>query len=209
MALALNGCEKGVHDMYAQPKYGPLASSPLFVDGNASRNPVPGTVASATGAIADASGGMQGNSGDTMAEAGATVVFPFGRGNAAPGPTPAAVRGNPRPITTALLARGRERFDIDCSPCHGRLGDGNGPVAMRGFPHPPTYHSDRLRAAPDTYFYDVIANGYGVMFPYRNRVAPQDRWAIIAYIRALQLSQHADAASLPDEDRRALARVSP
>jgi hypothetical protein len=80
---------------------------------------------------------------------------------------------------------------------------------MRGFPQPPTYHSDRLRAAPDAYFYDVITNGYGVMFPYRNRVAPADRWAIIAYIRALQLSQHAEVSLLPDADRRALAQASP
>jgi len=97
----------------------------------------------------------------------------------------------PYPMTMQLLRRGRERFDIYCSPCHSPVGDGDGMVARRGFPHPPSYHIDRLRRAPDRYFYDVITHGHGVMRPYADRVAPEDRWAIVAYIRALQLSQYA------------------
>jgi cytochrome c553 len=97
----------------------------------------------------------------------------------------------PVPLTQALLARGRERFDIYCAPCHGRVGNGEGMIAQRGFPHPPSLHSDRLRSAPDSYFYDAISMGFGRMYSYASRVSPPDRWAIVAYIRALQLSQHA------------------
>ena len=97
----------------------------------------------------------------------------------------------PYPITMALLRHGRERFDIYCAPCHSPLGDGDGMVARRGFPHPPSYHIDRLRQAPDRHFFDVMTNGYGVMRPYADRVSAEDRWAIVAYIRALQLSQYA------------------
>ncbi len=97
----------------------------------------------------------------------------------------------------ALLQRGRERFDVYCSPCHSVVGDGDGMVVRRGFPAPPSYHIERLRAAPDHHFYDVITHGYGVMYPYGDRVAPDDRWAIVAYIRALQLSQHAAASDAP------------
>jgi mono/diheme cytochrome c family protein len=104
----------------------------------------------------------------------------------------------PKPaVSLALLQRGRERFDIYCAPCHSRLGDGDGRIARRGFPHPPSYHIDRLRKAPDRHFYDVMTNGYGVMYPYRDRVSPEDRWAIVAYIRALQLSQDAPPQALP------------
>ena len=103
----------------------------------------------------------------------------------------------PLEVTPELLARGRERFDIYCSVCHGKLGDGNGMVAQRGFRHPPTYHSDRLRQVPVGYFYDVITNGFGAMPDYAAQIPPRDRWAIIAYVRALQLSQHAPAAELP------------
>ncbi len=102
----------------------------------------------------------------------------------------------PYPITMALLRRGRERFDIYCAPCHSPVGDGDGMVARRGFPHPPSYHSDRLRSAPDRHFYDVMTNGYGVMRSYADRVPPEDRWAIVAYIRALQLSQYARVEDL-------------
>lgn len=101
---------------------------------------------------------------------------------------------NPPDVTTALLARGRERFGIFCSPCHGLDGYGDGMVVQRGFPAPPSFHSDRLRASPASHFFDVITRGYGVMYSYAARVPPGDRWAIIAYIRALQLSQHATVA---------------
>jgi mono/diheme cytochrome c family protein len=110
----------------------------------------------------------------------------------------------PPPVTDALLARGQERFDIYCAPCHGRTGDGNGMIVQRGFPRPPSYHIDRLRQAPIQHFYDVISNGYGVMYSYAVRVTPADRWAIVAYIRALQASQDTELADVPPSERGAL-----
>jgi mono/diheme cytochrome c family protein len=108
------------------------------------------------------------------------------------------------PMTMALLQRGRERFEIFCAPCHGRAGDGRGIIVERGFPKPPSYHIDRLRAAPDRHLLEVIQNGYGVMYAYGARVPPADRWAIVAYVRALQLGQHATVADLPDDLRQSL-----
>jgi len=105
---------------------------------------------------------------------------------------------SPLPVTEAVLNRGRERYDIYCAPCHGRTGDGEGMIPERGFPRPPSYHSERLRNAPDRHYYDVITEGFGVMFSYANRVAPEDRWAIAAYIRALQLSQNATREDVQD-----------
>ena len=102
----------------------------------------------------------------------------------------------PPTLDAGLLARGRERYDIFCSPCHGFSGHGDGIVVQRGFPHPPSYHSERLRQASTQHFYDVITHGYGDMYSFAGRVAPDDRWAIAAYIRALQLSQHASAADI-------------
>ncbi|HEY4173925.1 MAG TPA: cytochrome c [Rhodopila sp.] len=96
----------------------------------------------------------------------------------------------PPPLTLALIQRGQQRFRIDCTPCHSELGDGHGMVVQRGFPAPPSYHIDRLQQAPTQHFYDVITYGYGAMYSFAGRVAPADRWAIAAYIRALQLSQH-------------------
>jgi mono/diheme cytochrome c family protein len=110
----------------------------------------------------------------------------------------------PPPLTLALVQRGQQRFRIYCTPCHSELGDGNGMVVQRGFPHPPSYHIDRLRQAPTRHFYDVITHGYGAMYSFAGRVAPDDRWAIAAYIRALQLSQHAPAQELPPAERQAL-----
>jgi mono/diheme cytochrome c family protein len=103
----------------------------------------------------------------------------------------------PLPVTGQLVQRGRQRFDIYCSPCHGRAGLGNGMVVRRGYRVPPSLHIDRLRAQPDGYFYDVITNGFGVMPDYAAQIPVPDRWAIVAYVRALQLSQHAAMASLP------------
>jgi mono/diheme cytochrome c family protein len=102
------------------------------------------------------------------------------------------------PVTAELLARGQERFAIFCAPCHGFAGDGDGIIVAHGFPAPPSYHVDRLVAAPAQHFYNVMTNGYGVMFSYADRVGPHDRWAIAAYIRALQLSRRATAAEVPD-----------
>ena len=107
----------------------------------------------------------------------------------------------PYPITMTLLRHGQQRFDIFCSPCHGRTGDGHGMVVQRGFPAPPSYHQDALRQAPDRHFYDVITNGYGAMYSYAARVSPEDRWAIVAYIRALQFSRDAPVGALPADLR--------
>ena len=115
-----------------------------------------------------------------------------------PGPMPAPA------LTLALLQRGRERFDIACAPCHGRTGDGHGMIVERGFPAPPAFDIERLRAAPVQHFYDVITNGYGAMFRYADRVTPRDRWAIAAYIRALQASNTARLADVPADKRRQL-----
>lgn len=104
----------------------------------------------------------------------------------------------PREVPIAVLERGRERFGIFCVPCHSPVGDGEGMIVQRGFPHPPSFHDPRLIAAPDRHFYEVITNGFGVMFPYGSRVPPEDRWAIIAYIRALQLSRRTPVALIGD-----------
>lgn len=104
----------------------------------------------------------------------------------------------PPEMTAALVKRGQERFDIFCSPCHGLSGKGDGMIVQRGFPAPPSYHIARLRSAPARHFFDVITNGFGVMYPYAARVEPHDRWAIVAYVRALQTSQHAQLAAVPD-----------
>lgn len=167
----LAGCEKARQDMYDQPRYKPLGASRLFPDGAASRTPPAGTLPAARGALAAASSGRAG--GDSVARDAEALAAPR----------------LPYPMTAQLLARGRERFTIYCQPCHSPLGDGDGLVVRRGFPAPPSFHSPRLRAAPDRHFFDVISRGYGIMYPYGDRVEPADRWAIVAYIRALQLSQ--------------------
>jgi len=107
-------------------------------------------------------------------------------------------------ITPAVLERGRDRYTVYCAPCHGTGGDGDGMVVRRGFPAPPSYHEPRLRSADDRHLYDVIAHGWGVMYPYGDRVAPADRQAIVAYIRALQFSRHAPVDRLEPSD---LARL--
>ena len=107
----------------------------------------------------------------------------------------------PFPVTDQVMARGRERFDIYCAPCHGRTGEGDGMVVRRGFRRPPAYSDERLRDAPVGHFYDVITNGFGAMPDYAAQIRPQDRWAIIAYMRALQLSGHATLADVPSSER--------
>lgn len=107
----------------------------------------------------------------------------------------------PLPLTMDLLQRGEDRYKIFCSPCHGLQGDGNGMVAVRGMKHPPSYHQDRLRQVPNGYIYDVITNGFGAMLGYSAQVPPRDRWAIVAYVRALQLSRNAKISELPPEVR--------
>lgn len=113
----------------------------------------------------------------------------------------------PLPVNQELLDRGQNRFKIFCTPCHGLQGDGNGMIAMRGMKHPPSYHQDRLRQATNGYLYDVITNGFGAMFGYSAQIPPRDRWAIIAYVRALQLSRDAKAGDLPTELREKLNQL--
>ena len=110
----------------------------------------------------------------------------------------------PLPLTQELLARGQDRYNIFCSPCHGLQGDGQGMVTMRGMKHPPTYHQDRLRNEPNGYFFDVITRGFGAMNGYSAQLNPQDRWAIVAYVRALQLSRDAHVGELPANLREKL-----
>jgi mono/diheme cytochrome c family protein len=170
--LLLIGVTAGCRlDMHIQPYYRPLAKSDFFPDGRSARTPVPGTVAQD----------------DPVEE----TYFYTGKIGNAPGDY------MPFPVTEEVLARGRERFNINCTPCHGRVGDGNGFVPSRGFRRPPSYHIERLRKAPIGYFFDVMTNGFGVMPEYGTHVAPRDRWCIAAYIRALQLSQNAPAADIP------------
>jgi hypothetical protein len=114
--------------------------------------------------------------------------------------------GFPLPVNEKLLQRGEDRYKVFCAPCHGLQGDGNGMAAVRGMKHPPSYHIDRLRQAPNGYFYDVITNGFGVMYSYSERIAPRDRWAIIAYLRALQLSRNAKVGDLPESLREKVAK---
>jgi mono/diheme cytochrome c family protein len=179
LALLLSGCENGMQDMYAQPKLRPLARAPLWTDGRAARPLEADTIVHSAGTLAASSSGR-----------GGAIAEEDQRGGT---------------YTRTALERGRQRFDIYCAPCHGLSGDGNGYITARGFPHPPSYHTDRLRAAPDGYLYEVISRGYGAMYPYADRVTPADRRAIIAYIRALQLSRHASFGALPAIDRARLA----
>jgi mono/diheme cytochrome c family protein len=193
----LGGCRL---EMYDQPRQKELSGSPFFADSSSARPMIPGTVPHGQvwishpgAAFAEASGGMAGENGMQ-----ATLDS-----NGAQAQSQGVVTGtvNPYRVTKALLLRGEERFNIYCSPCHGRLADGEGMIVQRGFPAPPSFHIDRLRQAPDSHFFDVITNGFGRMYSYAYRVAPEDRWAIIAYIRALQLSQHATPQDLSSADR--------
>jgi hypothetical protein len=115
----------------------------------------------------------------------------------------------PLPVNLELLERGQGRYEIFCTPCHGLQGDGNGMVALRGMKRPPSYHQDRLRQATNGYIYDVMTNGFGQMLGYSAQIPPRDRWAIVAYIRALQLSRNANAADLPAELREKLNQSGP
>ena len=166
---ALVGCRQDMHD---QPKYKPLAATSFFSDGRASRPLIEDTVA--RGHLNES----------TELYAGKTAA---GK----------PVEAFPVAVTAELVNRGRERFNIYCSPCHDQTGSGRGMVVRRGFKQPPSYHVDRLRQAPVGYFFDVITNGFGAMPDYRQQVDVNDRWAIIAYIRALQRSQQATLADVP------------
>ncbi len=178
LLLQLSGCERMMHNMYDQPRGKAYRADPLIPDGSA-RIPPEGTVPFARGARPGSSSGRLGAQ-DAMLQA-----------------RDQHAQTQPYPLEQQLLLRGQQRYNIYCLPCHSPIGDGDGRVARRGFPSPPSYHSDRLRGVPDRYIYDVISKGYGVMASYADRIAPADRWAIVAYVRALQLSQRAMVDRLP------------
>ena len=206
LALLVTGCEKAMQDMYNQPKYKPLAPSKLWADGQSARPESADAVVHAAGVLAGTSSGRLGAQPLPLPAAPTYPVDDRGqpKANLAPNAAAPLAAANPLPMTLATLQRGRERFDIYCSPCHSKAGDGDGMVVRRGFPAPPSYHTERLRNAPDAHFFSVITNGYGAMYSYADRIAVDDRWAIVAYIRALQLSQHATLGDVPAERRAAL-----
>src|SRR5437868_3365161 len=176
----------GCHtDMWVQPKTAPLEESTFFADKSSARPLVPGTVA--RGHLEE----------DTP--------FFTGRDDSGQLVTEIPVKFNSDKEFRAFLLRGQERFNIYCTPCHGRLGDGQGMISKRGLAlrrPPANYHTDRLRNMPIGHFYDVMTHGYGVMFSYASRVEPQDRWAIAAYIRVLQQSQHASSAEYAEAQKK-------
>ena len=175
--LLAAGCRQ---DMHNQPKYIPLRDSDFFKDASSARPLVEDTVA--RGTLQDDAVFYTGKDGQTEVDA-----LPF-------------------PLTQDVLDRGEQRFNIYCTPCHDRLGTGQGMIVRRGYRQPPTFHIDRLRQAPLGHFFDVETNGFGAMPDYKAQIAPRDRWAIAAYIRALQLSQHAAATDVPAEDRPKLSQ---
>ena len=175
--LALSGCRQ---DMHNQPKYRPLRATTFFADGSSARPQVEGTIA--RGALHEDAAFFTGKTGN------------------------APVHELPFKVDAAVLTRGQERFNIFCTPCHDATGSGRGMVVQRGYKQPPSFHEDRLRNAEAGYFFDVMTNGFGAMPDYRMQLPARDRWAVVAYIRALQLSQHAAAADIPGGDP---AKVQP
>lgn len=177
LLAALGGCRQ---EMYDQARYKPLGESNFYSDKRASR-PVPeGTVA--RGWLREDQRLYQGKEGQQL-----VAVLPM-------------------PLTRELLARGRERFNIYCSPCHDRTGEGRGMVVRRGYLPPPSLHIDRLREAPVGHFFDVMTNGLGAMPDYASQIPVSDRWAISAYVKALQLSRNAPISDVPPDKRAGLAR---
>ena len=164
-------------DMQDQPKYKPLRPSAFFPDGRSSRPVVPGTIAR---------GMPPAESSKVTGKSGSTYI------------------ANPLPRTTAVLARGRQRYDIYCAPCHDRVGTGSGMIVERGFKAPPTFHQDRLRDVADGYIFETITEGFGVMPNYAQQIPIDDRWAIAAWIRVLQRSQYATIDDVPAAERAAL-----
>ena len=179
VAMLLSGCRL---DMHLQPKYLPYAKTDFFADGRSERQPVPGTVA--------------------RGQLRVDELFYTGRENGV------VVDKFPFTITRADLERGRERFNVYCTPCHDYTGSGRGMIVQRGFPQPPSYHIQRLRDAPAGHFFQVMTNGFGAMYSYAARIEPADRWRIAAYIRVLQLSQNAKIDDVPESERQDLAHAS-
>ena len=174
LLLLLAGCRG---EMYDQPREDTYDASAFFDDGKSARPLVPGTIARG-----ELRADRQRYFGKTK-DLEPVETFPF-------------------PVDRKVLARGQERYMIFCAPCHGAVGDGKGMIVQRGLSPPPSFHTDRLRNEPVGHYYHVITNGYGAMYPYASRVPPDDRWAIIAYVRALQLSQGAKLDDLPADVRR-------
>jgi mono/diheme cytochrome c family protein len=168
LSVMLTACRE---DMQNQPRYKPLRKSDFFADERSSRPLTPGTV--------------------PRGELRQDEYFYTGIIGKQPGNV------MPFPVTAEVLERGRQRYNIYCSPCHSEVGDGNGMIVQRGYRRPPSYHTDRLRSAPLGHFYDVMTNGFGAMPDYAAQVSPRDRWNITAYIRALQLSQAPPANVVP------------
>jgi mono/diheme cytochrome c family protein len=164
--------------MYDQPRYKPLSGSSFFANGQSARPLVEGTVAHGHERI------------DSLLYTGKVHGQP--------------VDLFPYQVTDSIVRRGRDRFDIFCSPCHGRRGDGDGMIVRRGFPQPPSFLADSIRAYPAGFYFDVVTNGFGRMYSYASRVPVRDRWAIVAYIRALQLSRRVSVADLSATERKRL-----
>ena len=173
--VVLSACRQDMHDT---PRYEPLEESDFFPDGRSERPPVPNTVA--RGFLREDELLYTGRTNGQLA-----TVFPM-------------------PVTAQVMSRGQERFNVYCSPCHGRTGRGDGMVVRRGFRARTSFDDQRLREAPVGYFYDVIANGFGAMADYSAQVPVMDRWEIVAYIKALQLSQHATVNDVPPDKRAEL-----
>ncbi|MGH9555728.1 MAG: c-type cytochrome [Terriglobales bacterium] len=171
----LAACRQDMHD---QPKYIPLRSSDFFRDGRSARMPVEGTVA--RGHLRDDEHFYTGKVNGVLVEA-----LPF-------------------PATRTVLERGQERYNIYCAPCHSRLGDGSGVIVQRGYRRPESFHAERLRQAPVGHYFDAMTRGFGAMPDFASQISPRDRWAIVAYIRALQLSQHATLEDVPEAERGSL-----
>jgi len=187
------GCR---YDMQDQPRLKPYKESDFFKDGKAMQNPPDGTVARGelnenkafyTGKKENADPNIQVET--TTDATGNTLVSSF----------PNDVEEFPIPVTKELVDRGQERYNIHCIVCHGPVGKGDGMVVRRGFPQPPTYHDDRLRNAPVGHFFDVMSNGWGKMNGYSTAISTSDRWAIVAYIRALQVSQNPNPATADEK----------
>jgi mono/diheme cytochrome c family protein len=181
LSLAAAGCSR--LDMQDQPKYRPQRPSDFFADGRSERQPVEGTIA--RGALNE----------DTE----------FYTGKDASGKD---IDAFPVAVDKAFVERGQQRYDIYCAPCHGRIGNGLGMIVRRGFKQPPSYHIDRLRTAPVGHLYDVVSNGYGAMQDYAMQLQPRDRWAIVAYIRALQYSENANVNDLSADARTKIGQAT-
>ena len=200
-AVTLLGCHQ---DMWNQPRYASLQKSDFFADGAASRQPVAGTVKYDGARRNWASSVYKDLTGDAKVPSPLDEGFWTGRAGGKFVADNYFINASTTPEQKqALMERGRERYNITCMPCHGTNGDGGGIIVQRGFPQPPTYHIDRLREVEDGYIVDVISHGFGRMYNYASRVTPEDRWAIAAYIRALQYSQNvniSDPASEPAKE---------